>query len=110
MLTRRFYGPNAVVEGERYGLNLLLKNPHLLYWIPICYRTADHEFQNPSKSSFEYNYELKRVTQHTIFSKFISDLVYYSKKENLPFDLSLNFKTNMISFIFLILFWFIAYF
>lgn len=99
MLTRRFHGPNAVIEGERYGLYLLFENPHLINWIHTCYSVASHEFSNPNNAIFEYNLELRKVTQHTMFSKFISDLVYYSNIKNIPFDGSISFKSNLISFV-----------
>lgn len=105
MLTRRFHGPNAVIEGERYGLNLLFENPHLIYWINTCYSVADHEFSNPTNAIFEYNLELKRVTQHTIFSKSIADLVYYSNMNNIPYSASINFKSNIVSLMVTIICW-----
>lgn len=106
MLTRRFHGPSAVVEGERHGLNLLLKHPHLIYWIPVCYEVANHEFQNPSHSIFEYNFELNRITKHTQFSKYISDLIYYTNIENMPYRIS----SNVIAFIATVLIYLLAYF
>jgi hypothetical protein len=100
MLIQRFKGPNAVLEGERFGLSLVSKNPHVAHWLPVCYNVADHEFKNPINAIFEYNHLLNKVTKHTIFSKYISDIVYYSNIKNIP----LNINSDLISIFFAALF------
>lgn len=84
MLTRLYYGPDAVSEGERYGLKLINKNKHLAQWLPLAYNVAKLEFMDPRHIYFEYNLYLDVVTKHTTFSKFILELVYYSHLGNLP--------------------------
>ncbi|TLY46829.1 MAG: hypothetical protein E6K54_07975 [Gammaproteobacteria bacterium] len=79
-----YYKSDAVVEGERYGLHLIKENPHVINWLPTAYHVASVEFENPENAVFGYNSHLGVVTKHTLFSKFISDLVFYSEYKNLP--------------------------
>lgn len=110
MVTKRFHGSSAVTEGERFGLNIVLKYPHLIYWIPTCYNIANHDFSNPNRAIFEYNFELKNVTRHTMFSNCIGDFLHYTNIKNIPFGSSMIFKSNIISFLITILLWYIIYF
>jgi len=84
MLSRTYYKKDAVVEGERYALNLLKEYPHVKEWLPLAYEVSRAQFENPTDAIFEYNLILDVITRHTIFSKFVFDLIFYSDYRNLP--------------------------
>lgn len=107
MSNRVFNGPDAITESEKYGLKLLLKNPQLVHWIPIVYNIARHEFDNPTNTRFQYDSNLNKVLKHTTFSKFISDLSYYSDIKNIPFSFH---GVNVVSIIFTLCFIYVIFY